>query len=88
MITEGTNLPQSEKSEIIKKILRFMVDKEKVTRPEFFHHVQWEICEGGATDNTMKKYLETLHRGGLIVYDHPFWKVTKPGQEWLEKHSI
>ncbi len=47
-----------------------------------------EITELGATDNTVKKYVRDLDRAGLIEYDHPFWKITKLGREWLERHSI
>ncbi len=82
-------MPHSERAEIMKKILKWMKNKERgVTRTAFFHHVKWEIAEGGATDSAIKKYLEDLHQAGHIKYYHPFWKISTTGKEWLERHSI
>jgi predicted transcriptional regulator len=58
------------------------------TTQAILHQTKWEITEGGATDNTIKKYIEDLSRAGLIEYQHPFWKVTRYGKTWLEKHAI
>ena len=73
----------------MKKILKWIKTQERgVTRSAFFHYVKWEIAEGGATDAAIKKYLEDLHHAGHIKYNHPFWKITPTGKEWLERHSI
>jgi len=52
------------------------------------HHTKWEICEGGATDKTIKGYIEDLSKARIIEYDHPYWKLTPYGEEWLSRHSI
>lgn len=82
-------MPQSERAQIIKKILEWMNTKEKgVTVKAFHYHVKWEITEGGASDKAIKKYLEDLHQGGLIENKHPFWKISELGKKWLERHSL
>ena len=52
------------------------------------HYVKWEITEGGATDNAIKKYIEDLDKAAIIEYKHPFWIVTRYGMKWLERHSL
>lgn len=82
-------MPQSERSEILKKLLKWLGSQEKgVTTMAILYHVKWEITEGGATDKSIKKYIEDLHGAGLIEYKHPFWKITPAGKNWLERHSI
>lgn len=82
-------LPQSERAEIIKKILKWMnVQDRGVTVQAFQYYVKWEITEGGASDKSIKKYLEDLHQAGLIENKHPFWKISQLGKEWLERHSL
>ena len=87
---DGENeLPQSERAEIIKKILKWLATQENGATSQAFHaYTQWEICEGGATANTIRKYIEDLNRALLIEYEHPFWKITNAGKIWLERHSI
>lgn len=81
-------MPQSERSEILKKLLKWLNTQEKKTLAAIVHHVKWEITEGGATNKSIKKYVEDLHKAGLIEYKHPFYKITNSGKEWLERHSI
>ena len=82
-------MPQSERAEIIKEVLKWLNTQEKrVTVSEFHYHVKWEITEGGASDKTIKKYLEDLHQAGLIEDKHPFWRISKLGKEWLERHGL
>ncbi len=89
MAKERTNLPQPERAATIKKILKWLNIKEKGVTVQAFHfHVKWEITEGGASDKTIKKYLEDLHQAGLIENKHPFWKISQLGKEWLERHII
>ena len=80
---------QTERSVIMKKILEWLnTQKNGATNPAISYYVKWEITEGGATDNAIKKYVKDLHKAGHIKYDHPFWKITPTGKEWLERHSI
>ncbi|MCW4044843.1 MAG: hypothetical protein NWE94_04930 [Candidatus Bathyarchaeota archaeon] len=82
-------MPQSERSDILKKLLKWLSTKEDgATVQAILQQTKWEITEGGATDNTIKKYIEDLQRASLIEYKHPFWKVTNAGKQWLERHSI
>ena len=82
-------MPQTERALILKKILGWLITQEKgVATRGLRAYVKWEITEGGGTDNSIKKYVEDLDRGGLIEYGHPFWKITNAGRKWLERHSI
>jgi hypothetical protein len=82
-------MPQSERSEILKKLLKWLTVQEKgATVQAILQYTKWEITEGGATDNAIKKYVADLEKALLIEYEHPFWKVTAAGKQWLEKHSI
>jgi hypothetical protein len=82
-------MPQSERAEIIKKLVKWLASQENgATVQAIVHYVKWEITEGGATDNAIKKYIEDLDKAAIIEYKHPFWKVTKYGKKWLERHSI
>jgi hypothetical protein len=83
------NMPQTERAETLKKLLRGIGSQENgSTVPAIKQYTKWEITEGGATDNTIKKYIEDLEKAGFIDYGHPFWKITKAGTIWLERHSI
>jgi len=82
-------MPQSERSDIMKKLLKWLISLEQGATNQAIHaYVQWEICEGGATNNSIKKYVEDLCRAHLIDYKAPFYRVTNAGKEWLERHSI
>jgi len=82
-------MPQTERAAIIKKLVKWLVSKEKgATVQAIRHFVKWEITEGGATDKSIKKYIADLDNALLIEYKHPFWRVTKAGKMWLERHSI
>ena len=45
-----------------------------------------EICEMGATAKTAKDYIEYLGKYSMIEYEHPFWRITKKGMDWLDRH--
>jgi hypothetical protein len=82
-------MPQSERSEILKKMLKWLITHEHgVTTQALLSFTKWEITEGGATDNAIKKYIDDLEKQSLIEYNHPFWKMTNAGKLWLEKHII
>jgi hypothetical protein len=82
-------MPQSERSEILKKLLKWLATQQNgATVQAILQYTKWEITEGGATDNAIKKYIEDLDKAGLIEYVHPFWRITNAGKKWLERHSI
>jgi hypothetical protein len=82
-------MPQSERSNVLKEILRWLAVQENgATLQGLSHQIKWEITEGGATDTTIKKYIQDLESAKLIEYEHPFWKVTNNGRMWLERHAL
>jgi hypothetical protein len=82
-------MPQSERSDILKKILSWLLSQENgATLKALLTYTKWEITEGGATDNAIKKYIEDLQKATLVEYNHPFWKITQAGKQWLEKYNI
>lgn len=82
-------MPQSERANILKKLVKWLVPQEKgATVQAILQYTKWEITEGGATDATIKKYIEDLNRATIIEYDHPFWTVTNYGKMWLERHLL
>jgi hypothetical protein len=82
-------LPQSERATVLKEIVKWLAAQENgATVQAILQYTKWEITEGGATDATIKKYIEDLNKGGIIEYRHPFWKVTNYGKRWLDLHCI
>jgi len=82
-------MPQSERADIMKKILKWLASLEKgATNQAINAYVQWEISEGGATNNTIRKYIEDLSKARLIDYKAPYWTITNAGKDWLERHSL
>jgi predicted transcriptional regulator len=82
-------MPQSERSNILKKLLKWLASLEKETTTAGIHsYVRNEITELGATSKTIQGYIEDLSSAGFIEYMHPFWKITKAGRDWLEHHSV
>ena len=56
-------MPQSERSDTIKKLLNWLTTLENgATVQAIVQYVKWEITEGGATDNVIKKYIDDLDR--------------------------
>ena len=82
-------MPQSERANVLKDIVRWLTTQEKgATLQALSHHIKWEITEGGATDTTIKKYIQDLSGALHIEYEHPYWRVTNNGKMWLERHCI
>jgi predicted transcriptional regulator len=82
-------MPQSERSNNLKKILKWLnSQKEGATTSALRFHIKWGITEGGATDTTIKNYLEDLKSAGFIAYKHPRWHITDLGKKWLQQHNF
>lgn len=83
-------MPQSERTEIMKKLLKWLESKKEkgATLSAIITHTKVEITLLGATTNTIKKYVDDLGTNGLIHYKHPFWKISEFGKEWLERYYI
>ena len=82
-------MPQSERANNLKRMVEWLASfDDGATVQAIRAYTKWDITEGGATDATIKKYIEDLDRGDLIEYKHPFWKVTEYGRRWLEEHRL
>ena len=82
-------MTQPERARILKKILKWLDTLEKgATTTQILYQVKWEITEGGATNKSIKKYIEDLHKAGLIENKHPFWRITPAGKKWSERHLL
>lgn len=82
-------MPQSERAATLKEVIKWLSTQENGATVQAIHyHVKWEITEGGASDSTIKKYIEDLDKASLIEYSHPNWKITNHGKLWLERHQI
>ena len=82
-------MPQSERSKTLREMLKWLSSQERGAPVQAIHaQVRNEITQLGATAKTIQNYIEDLDTAGFIEYNHPFWKVTKAGKDWLERHSI
>lgn len=82
-------MPQSERANNLKEIVKWLATQEDgATVQAILQYTKWEITEGGATDNTIKKYIEDLKKAAIIEYNHPFWKATEYGKKWLDRHLL
>lgn len=82
-------MPQSERSKTLKELMKWLASQDPgATVPAIHAQVRNEITQLGATQKTIQNYIEDLHNAGLIEYKHPYWRVTKFGRDWLERHSI
>ena len=82
-------MPQSERSIILKKILQWLLTQENgATTQAIISYTKEEICEMGASNTTIKKYIEDLSKALMIEYKHPFWRISKKGSAWLDRHPI
>jgi len=83
-------MPQSERSANIRKLLEFIGEARSkgVTIEACMAYTIQEITQFGATAKTAKAYVEALGKSVFITYDHPYWKITPAGKEWLERHSV
>lgn len=82
-------MPQSERSKTLRELLKWLASQESGVTVQAIHaQVRNEITQLGATPKTIQNYIEDLSAAGLIEYKHPFWRITKAGRDWLERHSI
>lgn len=81
-------MPQSERSNTIKELLKWLNAKSKkegATLKEIIHHVTLEITELGATDRTIRGYIRTLLRTGMIKPKGTKFICTDKCKNWLER---
>jgi len=85
-------MPQSERSQIIKDMLRWCLAYEKLNGkgPKYrniISHVRREISEMGANIRTIKGYIRACQDEGLLGPIDSLNRivVTQTGKNWLEK---
>lgn len=82
-------MPQSERSNILKELLKWISSQENGATLAAIHaQVRNEITQLGATAKTIESYVYELHRASFIEYKPPYWRITKSGKEWLERHTV
>jgi hypothetical protein len=87
-LEEASDMPQSERSEIIKEFLKWLGAKTKqngATRQECVRHIQVEITAMGAEEKRCEKYLRDCERAGLIYVGGLKFKLTDAGKNWLQR---
>ena len=82
-------MPQSERSQVMTDLLRWLSAKTKKDRgargSEIQHHVIAEITSLGATKRTAMGYVDTLQRMGFVTLRGSKYITTQTGENWLEK---
>lgn len=81
-------MPQSERSQIIKELLKWLAAKTKqggASYQECIKHIQVEITEMGAEEKRCKKYLKDCQKAELIYIDGMKFKITDAGKNWLQR---
>lgn len=81
-------MPQSERSDNIKKLAKWLRAKSKrkgATRREIHKFVKVEVTEMGATDGTIKKYIDDLVQNGFIQINGIRYKTTTLCENWLDR---
>ena len=81
-------MPQSERSKIIKELLRWLKAKTKgggATRLECVRWIQLEVTEMGATPQRAMKYVKSCQNAGLITTHGLKFRLTKDGENWLKR---
>ena len=82
-------MPQSERSQIMKELLRWLSAKSKksggASTQSIIHHCISEITDLGTTERTVQKYIRTLNLLGLISLYRLKWKTTAQGENWLNR---
>jgi len=82
-------MPQSERSQIMKELLRWLHAKSKSSNGartgEILTHVMSEISSLGATKRAARSYIETLAQLGFIRVYRLKWKLTSKGENWLKR---
>lgn len=84
-------MPQSERSQIIKEMLRWIQAKSKkngATLREIIEYTELEISEMGATHRAIKGYVKSLDDRGLIQSKGLTFTITSKGENWLERKFL
>jgi predicted transcriptional regulator len=81
-------MPQQERSRNLIELLKWLSSQNNgATTAAMVAYTRNEVTQLGATDKTIQNYIDALEKAGFIDYKHPFWKTTKAGQTFLERHG-
>ena len=81
-------MPQQERSGNMIEMLKYLRPLENgATTAALKAYTRNEITQLGATDKTIENYIEALEAAGFIEYQHPFWRITKAGKDFLERRG-
>jgi hypothetical protein len=81
-------MPQAERSRNLIELQKWLSLKEKgATTAAMKAYTRNEITQLGATEKTIENYIYALEKARFIEYKHPFWRITKAGRNFLERHG-
>jgi predicted transcriptional regulator len=79
-------MPQQERSRNQLEMLKWLKTQQNGAHTAALKaYTRNEITLLGATDKTIENYIDNLKNAGFIEYNHPFWKITKAGLNFLER---
>lgn len=87
----GVQMPQSERSQIMKEMLRWLDAKSKsgagASRSQIINHIVVDITELGCTKARAQGYLKTAISLGFISLHRLKYKTTPICKNWLQIHT-
>lgn len=79
-------MPQSERSEMIKMMLAYINESPRgVPYHEAIRHVRFEISQMGARDKTIKEWIQSCLKTGLLTLSHNRLVTTELYKNWLHR---
>ena len=90
LLGDRDRMPQSERSQIIIELLKWIRDVKTATRSQIINYIRLEATALGSSSRTAVKYFEDLghfHLIELIPRSTARWRITSDGESWLARHS-
>lgn len=86
-------LPQPERTKNIKAILKWLRDivgSKGATVGQIMAYTETEVTDMGATQRTIRSYIEAIRRRQLIAVcgDGFRLRITAAGRRWLERRGV
>ena len=81
-------MPQQERSRNLLRMLKWLSTQQQgATTGALKAYTRNEITQLGATDKTIENYIDALKTANFTEYTHPYWKITKAGRDFLQRHG-
>jgi len=78
-------MPQSERSQVIKRMLEWLIEHPRGVRiSDLIQHVELEITDMGASTRTIKGYIDRCRRQKLLEIKGSKLVCTDKCKNWLE----